>query len=435
MRMHSYPRAIVTLLLCHFVTFVSAQERDSVSHWSIGASVSPGRLIVMEKYQKKYQKDRKTTAFSVELDYTPQPSDNNPFADDYNYPTFGFGLRLNRNDITMHRSKEDGWGMAEEVDYDSQLGNIVSAYSTFTRPVLVWPRHAAPGQRRFEVDYTLGLGLAYAKHKYSRGNNIDNELIGSRFLIYFVGGTHATWHVSPSWAVFGGLEYTHHSNGALNRPNKGANYWGPVAGVRYTPTHGKAEDSSNKVSSKPFNPYWFANVAVGVGGKTLNEDWQITQFRTPPDSARYRTSRFHLYAAYSLQTHVMYRYARRWASGIGIDAFYGTYADHVREIEKSRVLTSPEASIAKVSPWSLAVAIKHHVYYGNLSARMSLGCYLLRHMGTNAKEVEKPYYEQIGVHYSFPKWGGLTIGASIQAHRTKADLTEIIVSYPLRLTR
>jgi hypothetical protein len=56
-------------------------------------------------------------------------------------------------------------------------------------------------------------------------------------------------------------------------------------------------------------------------------------------------------------------------------------------------------------------------------------------MGTNAKEVEKPYYEQIGVHYSFPKWGGLTIGASIQAHRTKADLTEIIVSYPLRLTR
>lgn len=435
MRMHSYPRAIVTLLLCHFVTFVSAQERDSVSHWSIGASVSPGRLIVMEKYQKKYQKDRKTTAFSVELDYTPQPSDNNPFADDYNYPTFGFGIRLNRNDITMHRSKEDGWGMAEEVDYDSQLGNIVSAYSTFTRPVFVWPRHAAPGQRRFEVDYTLGLGLAYAKHKYSRGNNIDNELIGSRFLIYFVGGTHATWHVSPSWAVFGGLEYTHHSNGALNRPNKGANYWGPVAGVRYTPTHGKTESGSNEASSKPFNPYWFANVAVGFGGKTLNEDWQITQFRTPPDSARYRTSRFHLYAAYSLQTHVMYRYARRWASGIGIDAFYGTYADHVREIEKSRVLTSPEAPIAKVSPWSLAVAIKHHVYYGNLSARMSLGCYLLRHMGTNAKEVEKPYYEQIGVHYSFPKWGGLTIGASIQAHRTKADLTEIIVSYPLRLTR
>jgi hypothetical protein len=325
--------------------------------------------------------------------------------------------------------------MAEEVDYDSQLGNIDSAYSTFTRPVLVWPRHAAPGQRRFEVDYTLGLGLAYAKHKYSRGNNVDNELIGSRFLIYFVGGTHATWHVSPSWAVFGGLEYTHHSNGALNRPNKGANYWGPVAGVRYTPTHGKTESGSNEASSKPFNPYWFANVAVGFGGKTLNEDWQITQFRTPPDSARYRTSRFHLYAAYSLQTHVMYRYARRWASGIGIDAFYGTYADHVREIEKSRVLTTPEAPIAKVSPWSLAVAFKHHVYYGNLSARMSLGCYLLRHMGTNAKEVEKPYYEQIGVHYSFPKWGGLTIGASIQAHRTKADLTEIIVSYPLRLTR
>ena len=419
-----------------------AQPQDSVSHWGLSASVSPGRLIVMDEYQRKFQKNTSTTAFSLQVDYTPQPADGNPFATDFNYPTFSYGVRLNRNNITMHRNKTDGWGMAEEVDYDSRLGNIITAYGTFTRPVLVWPRHAAPVERRFEVDYMLGTGIGYALHKYSPGNNIDNELIGSRFNVYFIAGTHATWHITPSWAVFGGVEYYHHSNGALNRPNKGANYWGPVVGVKWRPEHsthlqsyppfgGGAGGEAWEGLGEEFAKGAFLSLSIGVGAKTLNEDWQVTQFHTPPDSVRYRTGRFHMYATYSLQADMMYRYARRWASGIGIDAFYGTYADRIREIENAHILSKEKAQ--KVSPWSVGVALKHNVYYGNLSARMSLGYYLLRRMGTNAKEVEKPYYERIGVHYSFPKLNGLTIGASIKAHLTKADLTEVIVSYPFSL--
>ncbi len=48
---------------------------------------------------------------------------------------------------------------------------------------------------------------------------------------------------------------------------------------------------------------------------------------------------------------------------------------------------------------------------------MALGVYLYRHMGASAKEIEKPYYERIG----------------IKAHLTKADLTEIVISLPFRL--
>ena len=388
----------------------------------------------MDEYQRRFQKNTQTTAFAVELDYTPQPAYGNPFAHDYNYPTFGFGLKLNLNDVTMHRKASDGWGMAEEVDYDSRLGNIVTAYSTFSRPVLVWPRHATPDERRVEVDYSLGAGIGYAKHKYSKNSNIDNELIGSRFLIYFTAGTHATWHVSPAWAVFGGLEYYHHSNGALNRPNKGANYWGPVVGVKYRMAPRRPTLKREKQERIGFAPYWFANIGASLGAKTLNEDWQLTQFHTPPDSARYRTGRFHMYASYNVQADVMWRYARRWATGVGVDVSYGTYADRVREIEEEGKLRPAASNKAEsVSPWSLGLALKHNVYYGNLSVRMSLGWYLLRHMGSNAKEVEQPYYERIGVHYSFPQLGGLSIGASVKAHLTKADLTELTISYPLTL--
>ena len=50
----------------------------------------------------------------------------------------------------------------------------------------------------------------------------------------------------------------------------------------------------------------------------------------------------------------------------------------------------------------------------------------------NAKENEKRYYERIGIHYTFPSLGGLTIGGNVKAHLTKADLTEFVVSYPIK---
>ena len=382
----------------------------------------------MDKWQKKWQKNTNTIAFAIEANYAALPQDNDDFAIDYNYPTLDFGLKFNLNDVTMHRSPDEAWGMAEEVDYDSKLGNIATLYANFTRPLY--------RSNRWMFDYMLGTGIGYGKHKYSRGNNIDNELTGSRFLIYFTGGLHATYRFADDWGMMGGIEFYHHSNGALNRPNKGVNIVGPVVGLRYMPywkeLDNKEMGSKELGSKEAFQKRFYANFTLGVGGKTLNEDWQLTQFQTPPDSPDYRTDRFHFYMAYSLQTDVMYRYARRWASGIGADLFYGTYADRVREIENSQHPSS-NTQHSTISPWSFGLALKHQVYYHNLSVAMSLGYYLYRHMGSNAKENEQPYYERIGVHYTIPSLRNLTVGFNIKAHLTKADLTELVVSYPIDL--
>lgn len=416
-----------------------AADHDSLNHIGFALHLMPGKVVKMDSWQRLWQKKTATTSIAAEVTYTPQPADSSAFARDYGYPTFAYGLKLSLNDVTMHRSPHPAWGLAEEVDYDSRLGNIVTAYGTFTRP---WLRSG-----RWTFDYMLGAGIGWGKHKYSKGNNIDNELTGSRFLIYFTAGTHAVFRVADHWGLKAGVEFYHHSNGALNRPNKGANVIGPMAGLVYqsgrksTSSLSLREGSldsfgneSNVVKSKGIysrknaeESGLFGSVSMGVGGKTLNEDWQLTQFRTPPDSARYRTGRFRFYTAYSAQADLMYRYARRWASGIGADLFYGTYADRVKELEGQ--------GGAKVSPWSVGVAVKHNAYYGRLSVNMSLGYYLYRHMGTNAKTIEKPYYERIGVFYAFPRLGGLSVGASVKAHLTKADLTEVVVSYPIRSRR
>ena len=47
--------------------------------------------------------------------------------------------------------------------------------------------------------------------------------------------------------------------------------------------------------------------------------------------------------------------------------------------------------------------------------------------------LEKPYHEQVGLFYSFPKLKNLTLGFSVNAHSTKADFTELQITMPVRL--
>ncbi len=384
----------------------------------------------MDRRVKKWLKDKESFAIGLELNHVTLPSDNDTYAADFGYPTLSAGLRYTFNErVRMHRSPDPEWGLAEEVDYDSPLGNTLSAYATFARPF--------SRSRHWETDYSLSIGLGYSKLKYNTRNDIDNELIGAHLLIYFGAGLHLTYHPVPEWGIKAGLEFVHHSNGALNRPNKGSNAVGPTLGIVYTPyynalTTPRPTTTSLPSSDKDYEACYFLNFSVGVGAKTLLEDWNLTQYKTPKGDPDYRTDDFKLYAAYSLQADVMRRYARRWASGCGIDLYYATYYKRSREIDRDpRKGNYGE----KYSPVSVGFALKHNVYYHNWSANMSLGVYLFRRMGKDMESNETPYYERIGVHYHFPSLGGLTLGANVHAHLGKANFTELAISYPIPLAK
>ena len=418
--MRNIPKILSLCLLCTGSAMpASAVCRDSVRRIGFSADTHAGRIISMDMYQRMYQQKKQSFSIAAQLNFHTLPTDSDAFAEDYDYPVISLGLRYSINNVTMHRGPDFPLGQAKTVDYDSRLGNIVSLYAAFNRTFL--RRH------RWSADYTLAAGMSYAHKKYDPYNNVDNELIGSRFLIYFGAGIHAHYRLSGRWGLRAGIDYYHHSNGALNRPNKGANIWGPTVGIEYFPTAEYGERFAKHASQKSFIPYWYAAVALGIGGKVLNEDWLKTQYSTPPDSADYRTGRFHFYNAYSVQVDIMRRYARRWASGMGIDLFYGSYAARVEALDKA------DGYRTKHSPWSVGIAAKHQVYYHNWSMAMALGWYLYRHMGQNAEIIEKPYYERIGIHYTIPALRGLTIGANVKAHLTKADFTEVVIVYPFRL--
>ena len=411
-------RGLLFLLL--LTTAVQAATgSDTLRHVGYTRHAGPAWQIATDAYERKWLRDRQAFSVGFEVNRHTLPADSDAFARDYGYPTLSLGAEFNLNHgVTMHRTADPAWGKAQMVDYDSHLGDIISVYGAFERPL--WR------SRRWQLAYLLRAGIGYGPHKYNRHNNIDNELIGSRYTIYIGGGLTATWQFSRDWALQAGLLYGHHSNGALNRPNKGENHVGPLVGVRYAPSHQAAAPASVP-AAQPFTPYWYANLRLGVGGKTLLEDWQLTQFGTDPEAPRYRTDKFRFYMAYSAQVDLMWRYARRWASGIGADISYGTYADRVRDLDEAAGRSLPH------SPWSFGLGLRHEAYYHRLSLDMALGVYLYRHMGASAKEIEKPYYERIGIFYTIPRLHHLRVGCSVKAHLTKADLTEIVISLPFRL--
>lgn len=413
-------RTAILILLSTLSINVTAEVNDSLSIAKMGIEFRyiPAQTLTLDKEPRIWTKTKDTHSWAAQINVTPT---KNAYAHDYNYPTFSFGLRYHLNHgTTMHR--DDLWGEAQPVNYTSKLGNFLTLYGTFNRPLY--------RSEHWQWGYYLGTGIAYTSLKYNQKNDIDNEYIGSHLNIYFNAGLYGQVKIAKEWSVKGGLDFAHHSNGAMARPNKGANYFGPFVGLVYEPQQATNPIAKrNTEVTQPFQKYWFTEFTLGLGGKTLLEEWLQTQFNTPQGQPDYRKEHFTYYGAYSFHTHLLYRYARRWASGVGVGLFYGEYAHRIARMDKENGHTDE-----KHSPWSASIEARHEVYYGNVSVRLTLGYYLYRHMGYSANHgLEYPYHEQVGVFYSFPKLKGLTLGFSVNAHATKADFTELQLSIPVRL--
>ena len=413
-------KGILLIAFVYVATQAKAIEKDSIRHWGFTVSVMKSEIIALDKNQRKYLKEKENGSVELELNHINLPSDYDSYAKDYNYPSLSIGLRYTMNNrVRFHRTPDLAWDKIEEVPYDSRLGNTLSLYGTFQR--------AIHRNKHWETSYSLSGGVGYTNKWYNKDNNIDNDFIGTPILIYFGAGIHQTYRFAREWGVRASIEFVHHSNGALYRPNKGSNSIGPSVGIVYYPYYETFIRKHDSFQSAPFKKFLYLDLTAGIGAKTLVEDWQITQFRTPKTDPNYRTGDFKRYATYSLQANLMYRYARRWASGIGIDAFYNTYAPHIEQLERK------EGNIIDCKPWSFGIAGKHETFFHNLSVNVSLGTYLYRRMGSIDRELGGRIYERIGVNYSFPSLNGLKLGINVKAHTTKADFTELVITYPFRL--
>ncbi len=411
---------VLSMLFCSLVILAKAEDNDSIQDWGLQFTVNPAIVPKMDKEIKEILINKNVVTVGAQFRKVSLPYQQDVYARDFGFPTFVYGINYNfYNNIKFHRDENAHLGLGEPVDYYSTLGNSVSAYASFERPFV--------RKKHWEFDYAFNMGMGYSHIKYNPKNQVDNLMIGGHLLIYFGAGLHATYRFLKDWGVKAGVDFNHHSTGTLGRPNKGSNAIGPMFALVYYPYYDKLLQTDEFMADRTFNKSKYLNFSVNVGLNTLYEDWVHTQFDTSPDSPDYRTNDFKYYTVYTLQADYMYRYARRWASGIGLDLYYLSYMNHIKNMDESKGYND------KHSPVSVGISAKHETFYHNLSLATSLGYYIFRQQGHKGKQVEMPFYETVGLKYHFDRLNGMTVGAFVRAHAFKADHTGISVSYPIQL--
>ena len=335
----------------------------------------------------------------------------NGYDKDFGLPELEIGFLVgNTRHIKLYRAEP-------RMPYNSTPGTLFAVYGGFRRDII--------RSQRWRFGYILENGLGFTTRPYNRYDNSDNELLGSPINIYIDMGLYAAYRITPQAEISLGIDWKHFSNGALDRPNKGLNSAGVTLRANYYLDKPQDEFGVSAFDDSDFRKGFYVDVSAGLAARSLQDDWVINYWSLSPDDPKYRTSHYPIYGAFTCQVAPMYRYCRRYASGIGIDYTYAPYASAIRQRDLYRGLTQYTHSRHVVG-----LSLRHEVYFRHLSLQIGIGWYLHRKMGYTADVDEKPYYETIGIRYSFPFTDDrLYIGYNVKAHFAKADCTQFILGW------
>lgn len=387
-----------------------------------GATAGYGRLLGSGEYGKRLVRSHDATTYALSGGRQALPSSADPYEQAYGCPQLEGGLLL--CDYTRIRLNRDN-----AAPYNSGMGYEIAGFAAFRREVL--------RSRRFGAGYVLENGIGLSTRPYSRTTNADNEFTGSRMAVYIGLGLFATWHIDHRTEASLGVDFKHFSNGALDRPNKGANTVGLSARIACA-TGRKGTDKSDEglpsptpatTGSRFSGKHLYADIAAGWSGHTALDEWLYNYTDRQPDDPHYRSSSLRIYSSPVASTALMWRYSLKYASGIGLDYTYATYTRRTAEMEQLR-----GTGRYRHSRHVLGVSLRHEAFYRRLSLQMGLGAYLFRRMGYMARFDEKPYFETVGVKFTPPICrNSLYIGYQVKAHLLKADCMQVLLG--LRLGR
>ncbi len=415
--LHPFQRYLHCAIAAVICLFALPQH---VSAQAIEAGYGKGAVLKFDDWlTNDALKEQDTQSFWLGYIYQTHAEEDCGYASDFNYPAFTFGLLV--SDFNKVRLRYNPRG-TRPIDYDSRCGTSFTAYASIRRAFF-------RTRSGWSADYRFGNGIGYNTHIYNRYNNVDNILLGSRLAVYF-DVAFALNYRYRQYEFFVGPEFRHLSNGGVMRPNKGINKAGIGVGIRY---HLQPHDSiSFKRIHKPFDEKrMYVNIAYSSGLRGSQGEWLYDANNyiwkdNDVENVKYGKDGYRLCHYHLVSTDLMFRYARRYASGIGIDALYEPYN---RDVE----IQNPKADRSDMPKWSFGIAAKHEVFFRRISMQVALGWYLSRPFNDFSNTADEyPFYERVGLRYNLP-WldNSISVGYNIYAHLTKAYGTELVIDFKL----
>ena len=295
---------------------------------------------------------------------------------------FGVGSRVVGQEYWINYWKNPYFGV--KLGYDHIMSNVLGRRITLGT-FLEMPINNGP---RWEFGYLFGFGISYMTKTYDSISNPQDMFIGSHLNALINLGLTANYHLSDKTIIYSAVKFSHSSNGTVQLPNKGVNLVELELGAKvnyYSQYIESLSFENDDVANRPYNSI-FINLSPVYNSS--RKTWE--HYFSASASIGYRR-KFHPCFAY----------------GAGVDFMYDASLEQAHEPHS---ITNDFA----VSGYGLLEA-----YWGRFSLRGAVGYYAWR-----GCDFTLPFYERIGVYYSFGRHDNHYFGASIKAHAAHAQFLE-----------
>ena len=376
----------------------------------MSVSGAEGRVIKKDADIKSVLLNQDMEFYALSLGWKATGDSVNIYDELWGRPVIEGGLLVgDYHRVGLHNYNSASEGV-RNIGYVSGMGVEITPYVAFRRSLL--------RSRVVDLGYKFETGLGFSTRPYNKETNAENILVGGLLSAYFGMGVYAAVNVTRNLQVGADFSFRHYSNGKFYMPNKGVNTIdvGVKATYRLEPDTVRRRVYNYGID-KEFRPHLYADVSVGWAPQTLLSDWN-NDYRVASKGPSDWRSSYKLHHTWLCSAALMYRYNRKYASGLGLEYTYVPFTDAIYESE-SQGMSNYDYELSK---HVLSLSLRHEVFYKNVSFYVALGLYLHRKLGDVATVDGRAYYENLGLRWYMPQFHRrMYLGCNINACETKAN--------------
>lgn len=381
----------IAVLLAVFATDAIAQTECDTSRYShyVGLRGDVGKIMQTNDFLRSRDMKRYNGA-QMEIGW--QTLGTKEWEQAHRLPSFGVGI-----------------GVAC-LDNHEEIGRPASLFGFYKGTIARWGGHS--------IMYDIEAGLAWGWECYDEKTNPDNIAIGSKATCRIGLGLDYAYTICDRWKLGLGAGFTHYSNGAIRKPNKGINLANAHVSLAYL-----LEKRSLPRVSKPIKKLKGNEIdlTIGYGLKRF----EVDTVEHPEIHGQYKLGA--KYNSLTLQCQYLHRYCHKGKYGIGLSAVYDelTGSDVMAKGDDVEVVLGPSR---KRYSWGVFGA--HEFCIGQLAIVTQMGYYFHQPKGISWRQRKDVSFQRAGLKYTLPI--GIHAGVNIYAHRlTVADFIEWNVGYSL----
>ena len=283
----------------------------------------------------------------------------------------------------------------------SQLGN--SKYLGSANAVFPYVNYPIIRSGKAELNFRVGLGLAYITKPFDRLENYKYIAIGSHVNAAINLMAEYRWRFNPRMNVAIGLSLMHFSNGSMKTPNYGINT--PSLNLAFAYRLSK----ENSHQSKKLIPSLY--IFEFPGTKSLDLSFGATVAYKDMGSEYART-----FMIYNFFGSAMKQFTNKSSAGIGFDLTYNESDFYFAKLNNITYQNKSEL-------WRFGIVPAYQISMSKLSYNFGLGIYIRGKMAPNST------YFKLGLQYQFtPR---LFANLTLRTHFGQADFLGIGIGYKL----